>query len=95
MVQEEPGAHLGAVVGGTDLMNEPTEQQRQMAESNAGENLGGVRAFVKTEPRGVDEADRQAVQNAAKVFIRVGDVTDVALPVGQRPVATAVVADRL
>jgi hypothetical protein len=52
MVQEEPGAHLGAVVGGTDLMNEPTEQQRQMAESNAGENVGGVRAFVKPSRAG-------------------------------------------
>ena len=83
MVEEEAAAHLGALVGGTDLMDEPTEQQWQVAEADPREDVGGARTFVDPQGGGVDEPDGQAVQNAAEVFVGVGDVADVALPVGQ------------
>src|SRR6202044_1121235 len=95
VLDEEAAAHLAPGIGGTELVDEPADGNRGGAETAPGSDDGAAgRRLVEAELAGVEEPDREPVELVAKVLIDERDIVGVALPVGELPVAAAVVGDR-
>src|SRR6185312_13468214 len=90
---EESAAHLAALIGGTDLVDQPAGRDGQGTPTHTGADIYGAGTLVEAKPVRVDEADGQTVQGTADVLVDVGNVVQIALSVGEASIGAAILTD--